>query len=286
MDRSLKDAAIRRSRTLLQNPYAHLDGEGRYDAVVSGTPPSVIIPPNELLNGRKKGERFYKNDIEKIVRRLHVTMWRHRREIWLGRGEIKPLDVLDPDVGFKTIGYSVESCESLGQYQEHGEIFEVAGILDNDHSHVQISRRFSPEISKFTKAHELGHAILHAGSGLHRDRALDGTSTRQPRPPNEFEADSFAVYFLLPEKHVRIAFEQRFLTQLFVLDEATAFALFAEVRPALQSKCRTVRDLTRMLASAEHYNGVRFESIAKQFGVSNEAMAIRLEELSLVESPR
>jgi len=286
VDRSLKDAAIHRSRTLLQNPYAHLDGEGRYDAVVPGTSPSVIIPPNDLLNGRKKGKKFSKKDLEEIARTLQIAIWRHRRDIWPGRGEIEPLDVLDPGLALKAIGYSVEVCESLGQYHEQGEIFEVAGILDNDSSRVQISRRFSPEICKFTKAHELGHAILHAGSGLHRDRALDGTSARQLRPPNEFEADNFAAYFLLPEKQVRIAFAQKFLTHRFVLDEATAFALFAEAQPVLQSKCRTVRDLTRMLASAEHYNGVRFDSIAKQFGVSIEAMAIRLEELGLVESPR
>lgn len=285
MDRSQKDA-IHRSRKLLQNQYAYLDGDGGYDAVFPGTPAPVIIPPNDLLNGRNKGKRFSKKDIEEIARKLQVEMWLHRQEIWPGRGDIEPLDVLDPGLALKAIGYSVDVCESLGQYRGQGESFEVAGILDNDSSRVQISRRFSPEIRNFTIAHELGHAILHAGSGLHRDRALDGTSARQLRPPNEFEADNFAAYFLLPEKQVRIAFAQKFLTHRFVLDEATAFALFAEAQPVLQSKCRTVRDLTRMLASAEHYNGVRFESIAKQFGVSIEAMAIRLEDLGLVVSPR
>lgn len=50
---------------MLQNPYAHLDGEGRYDAVVPGTSPSVIIPPNDLLNGRKKGKKFSKRTSRK-----------------------------------------------------------------------------------------------------------------------------------------------------------------------------------------------------------------------------
>jgi Zn-dependent peptidase ImmA (M78 family) len=285
MDRSQKDA-IHRSRKLLQNQYAYLDGDGGYDAVFPGTPTPVIIPPNDLLNGRNKGKRFSKKDIEEIARKLQVEMWLHRQEIWLGRGDIEPLDVLDPGLALKAIGYSVDVCESLGQYRGQGESFEVAGILDNDTSRVQISRRFSPEIRNFTIAHELGHAILHEESGLHRDRALDGTSARLPRPPNEFEADNFAAYFLLPEKQVRIAFAQKFLTQSFVLDEATAFALSAEALSSLKSQCRTIRDLTRILASAEHYNGVRFDSIAKQFGVSNAAMAIRLEELGLVESPR
>jgi Zn-dependent peptidase ImmA (M78 family) len=294
MDRSLKDA-IRRSRRLLQNPYAHLNGEGGYDAMLPGIPTAVhgeevlrkpvIIPPSNLLNGRVKGKRFSKKELEDIARKLQVEMWLRRQEIWLGQGEIKPLDILDPVLALKAIGYSVEVCESLGQYRGQSENFEVAGILDNDSSRVQISRRFSRETCNFTTAHELGHAILHEASGLHRDRALDGTFARQTRPATEIEADNFAAYFLLPAKQVRKVFAQNFLTHNFVLNETTAFALSAETLPALQGKCRTIRDLTRLLASAEHYNGVRFDSIAKQFGVSNEAMAIRLEELGLIDSP-
>jgi hypothetical protein len=48
-------------------------------------------------------------------------------------------------------------------------------------------------------------------------------------------------------------------------------------------KFKTLRQLSRVLASAEHYNGLQFNSLANQFRVTNEAMAIRLEELELLE---
>jgi Zn-dependent peptidase ImmA (M78 family) len=112
---------------------------------------------------------------------------------------------------------------------------------------------------------------------------LDGSSGGAPRIPVEAEADLFASYFLLPEKPLRKAFEQKFLTQRFVLDDDTAFALNSKSLNFVRSRCRTLRDLTRILADAEYYNGVRFDSLAKQFRVSIDAMAIRLEELGLVE---
>jgi Zn-dependent peptidase ImmA (M78 family) len=145
-----------------------------------------------------------------------------------------------------------------------------------------VSRRFSPEIRRFTIAHELGHALLHSSSGLHRDRAVDGATGSAPRPSREAEADLFASYFLLPEKPLRGAFEQMFLTQRFVLTEERAFALTSKTLDYVQRRCRTTRDVARMLASAEHYNGVHFDSLARRFGVSIEATAIRLEELGLV----
>ena len=42
------------------------------------------------------------------------------------------------------------------------------------------------------------------------------------------------------------------------------------------------RDLAKLLADSESYNGVRFISLANQFRVSTTTMAIRLEELELV----
>jgi Zn-dependent peptidase ImmA (M78 family) len=117
---------------------------------------------------------------------------------------------------------------------------------------------------------------------LHRDRALDGTGGPS-REPRETEADLFASFFLLPEKPVREAFKQKFLTELFVLNEGTAFALGSKDLESLQSRCRTLRDLARVLANAERYNGAHFHSLASQFRVSAEAMAIRIEELGLVE---
>ena len=315
MNRRL-DEEIHRSRQLLGNPYAYLDGDGNFDAAPrcrepdvhkvrrvlqnqhaylggdggytgygnDNNPPKIrqaLISARSLRRGRKRGGRFSQREIESIARNLQIELWRSRESVLPQRNNLGPLEILDPVGAFEALGYSVRLRESLGQYSGDGELFEVAGILDNSSAEVQISRRFSPEIRNFTAAHELGHAILHEGTGLHRDRALDGSRCSGARDPKEIEADIFAAYFLLPDKQVRKAFEHRFLTQHFVLNEATAFALTSGSLDALQNRCRTLRDLTRVLASSEHYNGVHFSSMARQFGVSIEAMAIRLEELIL-----
>ncbi len=87
----------------------------------------------------------------------------------------------------------------------------------------------------------------------------------------------------MPEKQVRLAFRDMFLTDCFELSEDTAFALNAGSLDSLRDRCRTLRDLSRMLASTTQYNGVHFNPMARQFGVSVEAMAIRLEELELLQ---
>jgi Zn-dependent peptidase ImmA (M78 family) len=191
------------------------------------------------------------------------------------------MQILDPELALRSLGYAVSIRESLGQHAAGRESFEVAGIVDNSKETVEISRRFSPAVMKFTTAHELGHAVLHQGSGLHRDRGLDGVSLG-PRDPREAEADTFAAYFLLPDKQVRAAFSNRFLTEEFELTEATAFALSSGSVRHLRDKCRTERDLARILAGTHQYNGAHFKSLAERFGVSVEVTAIRIEELGLV----
>ncbi|HUO44959.1 MAG TPA: ImmA/IrrE family metallo-endopeptidase [Burkholderiales bacterium] len=311
------DNEIRRSRQLFQNPYAYLDGEGAYSAVSGeqaedvhesrrilenqyaylderggysewlefrgkACAPVTLVDHTFLLNGQPKGKPFSKRKIKDIARRLHIELWRRRKEIFPARKEIDSLDILDPSIALKSIGYSMQLTESLGQYSDARGLFEVAGVLDNANSSVQISRRLPSEVRNFTAAHELGHAILHMESELHRDRAVDGTGGIS-RDAKETEADIFAAYFLLPEKPIRKAFEQRFLTQYFALNDETAFALTSKTLDWFQNRCRTLRDLARMLAGAEHYNGIHFHSMANQFHVSIEAMAIRLEELDLIQ---
>lgn len=312
-----KQKRISESRLLLQNPYAHLNGEGEFDAIFPDLVAADVhesrrllqnqyaylddkggysvyeslaksegrrntIDAGAFLGGKRKDDRFSKRGVEKIARNLQVQLWKRQSEVLPGRDDIRPLDLIVPALALNSIGYSFELAESLGQFSGNGELFEVAGIIDNDDKRVQISRRFSPQIRNFTAAHELGHAILHDGTGLHRDRALDGSSTDQTREPGELEADTFAAAFLMPAKLVRSVFQHFFGMERFVLNEGTAFALTSQSMESLENTCRTTRDLSRLLARIEQFNGQHFDSLAKQFCVSNEAMAIRLEELRLV----
>lgn len=271
---------IKASRLELENPYAHLNSAGGYDAVLSDDS-RAEAPTARLhcLRGRAQGRASSQRNIERIARDLQRMMWVRREEIF-GSADIDPVEILDPVVALRFLGYDVAMYESLGQHIGGRDSFEVAGIVDNDNKEVRISRRYSPALRNFTAAHELGHVLLHEGSGLHRDRAPDGSAVGI-RESREKEADIFASYFLLPEKQLRVAFAKRFLTERFEVNEATAFALDASSLQSFRARCRTPRDLARMLAGAQQYHGRHFESLAERFLVSIEVMAIRLEELDL-----
>jgi hypothetical protein len=275
------DDAIRKDREQLLNQYAFLNGEGGFDASV----PARRIDSDNLLGRRRRGEKFSKPEIATIVRRLHGELW-HRRQVLRPGRKLLALDLLDPALAFSTLGFVVEANAQLGEFEEHGERFQVAGLLDRTSRLVRISDQFPPHVCNFTLAHELAHAVLHQGAELHRDRALDGSAGNRSSDPIETEANHFAVLFLMPEKQIRAAFRERFSTENFVLSEATAFALQGESVVRVRRGCgQTLRTLSRALASVDYYDGTPCEPLAAQFRVSAAAMAIRLEEIGLVRDP-
>jgi formiminotetrahydrofolate cyclodeaminase/Zn-dependent peptidase ImmA (M78 family) len=221
-------------------------------------------------------------DIEHLVRRLHLTIWDYKNKIWKTNTPTKPLEILDPEKVIDLIGYSLSKTTTLGQYSEGGDIFEVAGYIDNKDKKISISEQFSKEIQLFTAAHELGHAIMHEQSALHRDMPIDGSNSIYGRDRTETQANKFATYFLMPKKQIVRTFISIFSTELFIIDESTAFALISGSIDDLKSECGNLRALSRKLASTESYNLKRFPSMAQQYSVSVEAMAIRLEELKLL----
>ena len=123
--------------------------------------------------------------------------------------------------------------------------------------------------------------MLHAPIGtVHRDRAMDGLSSR--RSQKELEADYFASVFLLPEKQVRRRFEENFLTSKFKLDDDTAFALCSTSLTTVLGSMKSPRAISRALAQAVTYGGRTIDSLTSMFHVSSTTMAMRLEELELV----
>jgi Zn-dependent peptidase ImmA (M78 family) len=306
MDKALE--RITKSRQLLQNPYAYLDGHGSYSALLEASKPArslgeqiaesrqLLQDPYAYLDGDgkfnalpkfakldinvSKKKRYLITEIEQKAKELQRKIWRNKDKIWGASRPTDPVDMLDPSVALKLIGYSFDLDESLGQYHNHGRLLEAAGLIDSQSRSVRISRQFKSDIRIFTTAHELGHALLHEARGLHRDRPLNGTT--RSRDVIEFEADKFATYFLMPEKLVKARFADLFATDLFVVNEETAFGLSLCSLNDFNKKCKTLRDLSRLLSSAERYNGIHFISLASQFRISIEAMAIRLEELGLL----
>lgn len=247
-----------------QNPYAYVDRDAM--AIRKITKPVV--------------QTSYSNsEIEHKVRSLHKRVWASRNSIWPDCVPTEPTEMIDPRFAIELIGFSFENadylCDSTGCNNQ------IAGIIDQESKKISISRQFSSQVSRFTAAHELGHAMLHSEMSMHRDRPIDGSD--QKRAGAEVEADKFATYFLMPEKLVRKYFQQVFGVTIFTLTENTAFALDPVKPHDFVARCTNTRALSRVLAKAGYYNGSYVVSLADRFHVSVETMAIRVEELGLVK---
>jgi len=220
--------------------------------------------------------------IEAQANDLLKVLWQSRLALWDGNPPSNPVELIDPAKTLEHLGFKFSYADDLGKYNGESGFMNVAGLIDRDTMSVQVSRQLPACVQLFTAAHELGHAVLHDVSGtIHRDRPLDGAVLS--RESMEVEADKFAAYFLMPAKLVRSRFFEIFETEQFALNEETAFALQCESLSEVRNKCRSRRNLSRLLASSNCYNWRFFPSLANQFRVSIETMAIRLEELSLVK---
>lgn len=218
--------------------------------------------------------------IQKRARYLQLELWNRRAELWRQDVPQSPLDVLQPGVGLRISGFEIESRDFIGDDWECGTHVEVAGLLDREIGKVFISSRYSRVVQNFTAAHELGHALLHPHVDVqHRELPVDGP--RGQSSWEEREADWFATEFLMPEKQVRKEFAGRFGEGVFRLTDSTAFALCQCSLEKILLRCRVARDLSKMLAETNTYNGAAFPSMASRFSVSSKAMAIRIDELGL-----
>jgi hypothetical protein len=274
-----------------QNPYANIDAsEEKAQAqfphsVASNTTcaqtraSSPSLKPHPV---RLTYRRYNHKEIEARARGLQIELWRRRHELWGESASTNPIKVLNASKALDLLGYQVRYADSgLGQFRRGSEFIEVAGLIDSTSKKVEISTLPSFTEQAFTLAHELGHVMLGSiGSGVHRDRALNGTTVA--RDLDERAADKFAAYFLMPSKLVRKIFVENFLTDCFELTEETAFALSTASLDVVQKELQTHWDILLRLASAERYNGRNFSSLAARFNVSAGAMAIRLREIGLV----
>ena len=215
--------------------------------------------------------------IESIVRDFQNVLW-------LNGDKSDPFKILNPSKSLNYLGYEVLNEIGLDSFTDFDGTVETAGIIDNSKMLVRISDKFSKPTQKFTLAHELGHALFHKSKlVLHRDRGLDYGIPIGKRTDIEFQADKFAAYFLMPSKLVRDVFKEIFKTDYLVIDENVAFALISESIQNLRKRYKDRRSFSRFLASTTIFNGFSQNSLSECFGVSIEAMAIRLEELDLFE---
>jgi formiminotetrahydrofolate cyclodeaminase/Zn-dependent peptidase ImmA (M78 family) len=220
------------------------------------------------------------SDIENLARRIQNTLWEYSELIWGNEPPNNLLDVLNPEKVIELLKYAFHKVQTLGVNEQNEEI---AGIINNKDFTIKISGMYEPEVVNFTSAHELGHALLHDRLELHRDLPLDGSEAAKSRPIEERQADKFAAAFLMPSKTVIQLFNGLFQLKRFRINEETARLLTYSSVYELRKKVKTKRDLSRIIAKCGYYDLRTFNSLAKVFKVSTEAMAIRLEELGLIE---
>ncbi|PWI31549.1 methenyltetrahydrofolate cyclohydrolase [Flavobacteriaceae bacterium LYZ1037] len=243
------------------------------------------IPLFEGVNGIiQKYRETKKPELENCARDLQNLVWKNRELIWTVNVPKSELDILKPEIILKKVlGYDYFSSAKYAVPNEEGDAIEVAGVIDQPNKLVMISNNYSKEVRNFTTAHELAHAILHNQPILHRDDlAIEYSGQRKLKNTEEIQADKFASYFLMPKALVIKEFEKNFSINKFVLNEETAFMFGGKSLGDIRSECKSLRELSRKLARSISFNGNRFESLAKKFKVSTEAMAIRLEELDVV----
>ncbi len=260
----------------MQDPYAFVPGN-----TVKLSKYTLMGNPYARINEVGSENTQTVSRFERLARDIQTTLWQRRNELWPNGVPADPVDLLDLSVAFRNIGYEYVIYETLDDYS-NGARFQIAGLIDQNDKKVFISNQFSLEVQRFTSAHELGHALMHQGSGLHRDRAMDGSPVKGIKEKIEIEADKFASFFLMPKNLVINRFKQVFGTDSMTLDEATIFALDPANKMNLVAKRNNLRYISRVLAKTEHFNNQHFNSLSKQFRVSVEAMAIRLEELKLI----
>lgn len=272
------------SPEVFHNPYIFVNNE---DSEVESVPKARSLGMNEPLAltpapyTTAKKPTYSDKDIQNIVTSLHRHIWVNRKAIWGSEVPKDPVEMLDPRVVANLLGFSYRDESGIGVHQTNDGDAAVAGLIDDSEKTIYISAQFKPKVRRFTAAHEIGHAALHDLQGaMHRDRPDD--HQRSKRDSKEREADRFATYFLMPENLVVARFLEAFYARPFKITSETAFALGFKNANELAKKCRTRRELSQLLASTERYNFEHFESLANQFNVSTEAMAIRIEELDLV----
>tara|TARA_R110002167_G_scaffold30424_8_gene100634 strand:- start:283 stop:1137 length:855 start_codon:yes stop_codon:yes gene_type:complete len=269
------NSEIRACRIALGNPYAFLNSEGFFDSKLE---PHKALSFDLHSNLPRKKQRYSEVEIEKIVRKIHTAIWKNHRESVGEDKELDPTILLEPKRIITALGYSIEERDSLGEFTIDNRQVKVAGHIDNSEKCVYSSTEIPLDRRLFCITHELGHLVLHEGLRFHREVPIDGT---KQRTGTEWEADKFATYFLMPTKLLKDQFQRRFGCSQLTRTPEIAFLLDIDRVPG--NKINSRRKLSRLVASTESYAGNSFISLAKQFNVSVETMAIRLEELNLVD---
>ena len=275
--------------SLLKEYMESVPGKSFPRTAISKTHPKkfveVQLEAQKIAKNNKAGGFIAQEKIERVATELQQLMWINRELLWGNPSQDNPLKLLDPAVAFNLLGFQLTRPTTLGTFFDNGQQYEVAGQINQRTRLVSISRQFDGQVARFTEAHELGHSLLHKQEILHRDRPINGSHSTSNVSPEEYQANKFASYFLMPRKQIRKKFLSIFGTPEFVINQKTAELLMLNDVDTLLSQTRNRRGLARLIAGTTQIGSRRVYSLAELFGVSIEAMAIRLEEVGVVQFP-
>lgn len=229
------------------------------------------INPDDIRDPKRLNTEWKYHQIEWVADKIHSRAW-------LNIGEIPPYEI---KAIIELCGFQVVEEPSLGMLLAEGRLEEAAGIADGENGIVRLSLFFPKEVQRFTAGHELGHFFLHRELGLHRDLPVDGKGRRR-RTQHEREADYFSGCILMPRRRMREEFQMRFLTDQFVPHHTLLVALYGG-RESPRSRWDTPMNAARELTRATFFNWRHIEPLHSRFGVSVEAMAVRIVQLGLVK---
>lgn len=276
---------IKRQRNEIRNEFTKLTAENfkRMDVLEEEAErKNELYSEINSIKSRLKGKLILgSSDLEKLAIDLQNTLWKFKDLVWKTNQPTNPIGVLKPEKVIKLLKYAYNEVTTIG-IEDLGSD-EIAGQIDNNTDTITISKMYPKEVKNFTAAHEMAHAILHDDLILHRDIPLDKPIESYKRPIKERQADKLAAYFLLPEKRVREIFKYIFKVDRIVVNEQSAYAIANCSLNELKKTIKSRRQLARHIAKSSFFNFTPHNSIHSIFNVSIEAMAIRLEELDLIE---
>lgn len=168
--------------------------------------------------------------------------------------------------GALTIPTDVDKVVESLRVRVHEEDMEsdVSGVLiiKGDQRHVLVNKEHPSNRKRFTVAHELGHLVLH-----------DDEAERDKSGNRMFIDRQIRVYQRVGEPSSAVYKQEGSMTDVWQEREANAFAACL-LMPA--------HHVTRAALERDLFDELSVASLARSFGVSEQAMSIRLQQLKLV----
>jgi len=160
---------------------------------------------------------------------------------------------------------------------------EIAGLLERSSRTVSVASKYSPQIRRFTAAHELGHLILHNAVQSFREAPVTDDRLQRRRTPIEMEADLFAAEYLMPSALVRGFYKKSFgeAIEASSIDDEIAFYFVGGHSPSTLRSMELL-ELAKIVAQTPPFTTPDAKPLTEIFGVSAFAMAIQLLDLELV----